>query len=195
MRVSRLKKWLKTKVRYLVGVIRVMLNHISIEPGTNVYIGKGVNIIGGRNISLGDDVCVRPYVDLWCSSGKIELGAGVEIGERSRISIARALSIGEKVLISPNVYITDCDHAYKDINVPVMEQGIVPKDNCVIIKENSYIGINSVIVGNVTIGKNCVVGANSVVTKSIPDYCVAVGTPAKVIKEYNFETERWDTRR
>ena len=44
------------------------------------------------------------------------------------------------------------------------------------------IGINAVIVGNVKIGKHCVIGANSVVTKDVPDYCVAVGSPAKVIK-------------
>lgn len=44
------------------------------------------------------------------------------------------------------------------------------------------LGINAVIVGNVKIGKHCVIGANSVVTKDVPDYCVAVGSPAKVIK-------------
>lgn len=50
------------------------------------------------------------------------------------------------------------------------------------IGEGSYIGINLVIVGNVKIGKHCVIGANSVVTKDVPDYCVAVGSPARVIK-------------
>ena len=50
------------------------------------------------------------------------------------------------------------------------------------IGEGSYIGINTVIVGNVKIGKHCVIGANSVVTKDVPDYCVAVGSPARVIK-------------
>lgn len=51
------------------------------------------------------------------------------------------------------------------------------------IGEGSYIGINAVIVGNVKIGKHCVIGANSVVTKDVPDYCVAVGSPARVIKK------------
>ena len=63
-----------------------------------------------------------------------------------------------------------------------MDQGLVQKGQKVFIGEGSYIGINAVIVGNIKIGKHCVIGANSVVTKNVPDYCVAVGSPAKVIK-------------
>lgn len=141
---------------------------------------------------IGNGVSIRPDVDLWCCGSSIEIGKGTEIGERGRISVAHALKIGEKVLFSPNVYITDCDHAYEDISIPVMDQGIVRKNNKVTICDNVYIGINSVIVGNVTIGKGSVIGANSVVTKSIPDYCVAVGAPARVIKKYNREIGKWE---
>ena len=81
------------------------------------------------------------------------------------------------------MYITDCDHEYRDINVPVIDQGIVQRGQMVSIGEGSYIGINAVIVGNVKIDKHCVIGANSVVTKDVPDYCVAVGSPARVIKK------------
>ena len=81
-----------------------------------------------------------------------------------------------------NVYITDCDHEYRNIKIPVIDQGIVQRGQRVSIGEGSYIGINAVIVGNVKIGKHCVIGANSVVTKDVPDYCVAVGSPARVIK-------------
>lgn len=64
----------------------------------------------------------------------------------------------------------------------MIDQGIVQRGQKVSIGEGSYIGINAVIVGNVRIGRHCVVGANSVVTKDVPDYCVAFGSPAKVIK-------------
>ena len=112
----------------------------------------------------------------------MKIGKGSEIGERCRISIANSLVIGEKVLLSPNVYITDCDHEYRNIDIPLIDQGIVQKGQKVSIGEGSYIGINAVIVGNVKIGKHCVIGANSVVTKDVPDFCVTVGCPAKVIK-------------
>lgn len=114
---------------------------------------------------------------------------GSEIGERCRISVANSLEIGEKVLLSPNVYITDCDHEYRNVEVPVIDQGIVQRGQKVFIGEGSYIGINVVIVGNVRIGRHCVVGANSVVTKDVPDYCVAVGSPAKVIKNIEKQSE------
>lgn len=133
--------------------------------------------------------CLRRWCD--CTTlcpnlvggGTVRIGRGSEIGERCRISIANSLEIGEKVLLSPNVYITDCDHEYRNIKIPVIDQGIVQRGQRVSIGEGSYIGINAVIVGNVKIGKHCVIGANSVVTKDVPDYCVAVGSPARVIKK------------
>ena len=57
--------------------------------------------------------------------GTVRIGKGSEIGERCRISIANSLDIGEQVLLSPNVYITDCDHEYRNIDVSVINQGIV----------------------------------------------------------------------
>ena len=74
----------------------------------------------------------------------------------------------------------------------MINQGIVQKGQEVSIGGGSYIGINAVIVGNVKIGNHCVIGANSVVTKDVPDYCVAVGSPAKILKRYNFETQLWE---
>ena len=124
--------------------------------------------------------------------GTVRIGKGSEIGERCRISIANSLDIGEQVLLSPNVYITDCDHEYRNIDVSVINQGIVQKGQEVSIGGGSYIGINAVIVGNVKIGNHCVIGANSVVTKDVPDYCVAVGSPAKILKRYNLETQLWE---
>lgn len=124
--------------------------------------------------------------------GTVRIGKGSEIGERCRISIANSLDIGENVLLSPNVYITDCDHEYRNVDIPVIDQGIVQRGQKVSIGEGSYIGINAVIVGNVKIGKHCVIGANSVVNKDVLDYCVAVGSPAKILKRYNLETQLWE---
>jgi serine acetyltransferase len=52
-------------------------------------------------------------------------------------------------------------------------------------------GINTVIMGNVTIGKHCVIGTNSLVNKDIPDYCVAAGNPAKIVKMHDVKTGQW----
>lgn len=171
---------LKAVVKSFIG--KVHAKRFQVQAGKNVYIGKHCALKGKSNIVLDDGVTVRPYAQIWPGGGTVRIGRGSEIGERCRISIANSLEIGEKVLLSPNVYITDCDHEYRNIDVPVIEQGIVQKGQAVSIGDGSYIGINTVIVGNVKIGKHCVIGANSVVTKDVPDYSVAVGIPARVIK-------------
>mgnify|MGYP000628665637 CR=1 FL=1 len=170
---------IKTAVKSLLG--KIQAKRFQVQAGKNVYIGKHCSLKGKHHITLEDCVTVRPYAQIW-SGGTVKIGWGSEIGERCRISISNSLEIGKKVLLSPNVYITDCDHEYRNIDIPVIDQGIVQRGQSVSIGEGSYIGINAVIVGNVKIGKHCVIGANSVVTKDVPDYCVAVGSPARVIK-------------
>ena len=80
-------------------------------------------------------------------------------------------------------------HGYEDVNTPINLQPIVQK-NTVVIGRGSWIGENVCIIG-CSIGKQCVIGANAVVTKNIPDYCVAAGNPAKIIKRYCFDTNSW----
>ena len=172
---------IKTAVKSLLG--KIQAKRFQVQAGKNVYIGKHCSLKGKHHITLEDCVTVRPYAQIWSGGGgTVKIGRGSEIGERCRISIANSLEIGKKVLLSPNVYITDCDHEYRNIKIPVIDQGIVQRGQRVSIGEGSYIGINAVIVGNVKIGKHCVIGANSVVTKDVPDYCVAVGSPTRVIK-------------
>lgn len=173
---------IKSFVKILVGAIRVKCFHV--KAGKHVYIGKHCSLKGNQHITLENSVTIRPYTQIWSGGGgTVKIGEGSEIGERDRISIANTLEIGNKVLLSPNIYITDCDHEYRDIDIPVIDQGIVQRGQRVSIGDGSFIGINTVIIGNVKIGKHCIVGANSVVTRDIPDYCVAVGSPAKVIKK------------
>ena len=167
-------------IKSLIGKIQAI--RFQIQVGKNVYIGKYCDLNGKRHIVLEDGVAVRPYAQIWSVGGTVRIGKGSEIGERCRISIANSLDIGEKVLLSPNVYITDCDHEYRNASIPVIDQGIVQRGQSVSIGDGSYIGINAVIVGDVKIGKHCVIGANSVVTRDVPDFCVAVGSPAKTIK-------------
>lgn len=182
---------MKEKIKHLIGYIRLCLFHIRAPQKKGIYLGKNLNVVGGKNIKVEPYVCIRPGCDLW-ASGKIKIGLGTEIGKNCRISIKNELIIGRDVLFSPNVYITDCDHEYRDINRPVMKQGVVAQNNTIEIGDGSFIGINSVLVGNIRIGKHCIIGANAVVTTDIEDYCVATGVPARVIKTYNRENCKWE---
>jgi len=95
----------------------------------------------------------------------------------------------ENVLTADRVYISDCSHGYSDVAVPVCKQAVVQKKS-VRIGEGSWLGINVCVLG-ANVGKHCVIGANSVVTKDIPDYCVAAGSPARVIKRFDMVSGLW----
>ncbi len=108
----------------------------------------------------------------------------LHIGEGSRIGIGNVLigpiKIGKNCLTAQYIVISGLNHNYQDTTRPILEQGVSTKQ--VTLKDGCWIGANCTIVAGVTIGKNAVVGAGSVVTKDVPDYAVAVGNPAKVVK-------------
>ena len=145
-------------------------------------------------MSFGKNVIIKKYT--WLIALKVEDSPELVIGDRSsvgdfnHISAAKSVVLGKNVLTANRVYISDHDHGFEDINKPIMDQPVKIKSS-VYIGDGSWIGENVSIMG-AKIGKNCVVGANSVVTKDIPDFSVAVGVPAKVIKRYNEHLKKWE---
>jgi lipopolysaccharide O-acetyltransferase len=111
------------------------------------------------------------------------------------IAAGQCISIGNNVLIASKVFISDINHgSYKGINQdsPLSHPSSRKLSTSpIIIKDNVWIGEGVCIMAGVTIGFGSIIGALSVVTKSIPDYSIAVGSPAEVIKEYDFEKEEW----
>jgi acyl-[acyl carrier protein]--UDP-N-acetylglucosamine O-acyltransferase len=89
------------------------------------------------------------------------------------------------------VYISDTNHIVENIEQPIAQQGLI-LDNSVVVEENCWLGINSVISGNLTIGRGSVVGANTIVTKDIPPFSVFVGNPGRIVKMYNPQTKLWE---
>lgn len=158
-----------------------------------IYIGKSTKIVNPKNLILGNGIQIAPY-SLICPHGdsNIILGDNVYIGMFSRIACINKIVIGKNTLTGPNVFISDYNHCYSNVNIPISQQGNTSKNSKVIIGEDCWIGTNVVICGNLTIGKHVVIGACSFVNKDVPDYSVVVGNPAKVIKRYNFESNKWE---
>ena len=107
------------------------------------------------------------------------------------------VEIGNNVLMASHVYISDNSHGvYKGTiedsspNTPPQKRNYLIE--CVKIGDNVWLGEGVIVMPGVTIGNGCVIGAHSVVNKSIPDNCIAVGTPAKIIKRYSFDTKKWE---
>jgi len=123
---------------------------------------------------------------------KTFIGEGTNIGRRCTISAANRIVIGKNVLLARNVLNTDHNHPYGHVDIPIMHQRITTHSDQVCIGDDTRIGINSVIVGNGRIGRHCVIGANAFVTKDLPDYCVAVGNPCRLVKVFDVETQSWE---
>ena len=117
---------------------------------------------------------------------------GMKIGKGSKIAATVDIdqSAPELITIGKNVWVTrgvmilchQRDLNEYEVGKPVMDCPLLYKP--VQIKDGAHIGIGAIIMPGVTIGKGAVIGAGSVVTRDIPDYCVAVGSPAKVIKSF-----------
>lgn len=149
-------------------------------------------------IEMGENVFIRGYsrIEAIKSDGysiftpAIKIGNGAHIEQYFHVGACELVEIGENVLIASGVFISDHNHCFSDVNVAIKLQG-VEKGGKVIIEKNAWLGEGCAVLPGVTIGRNSIIGTNSVVTKDIPPYSIAVGIPAKVIKQFDFTTQQW----
>lgn len=127
----------------------------------------------------------------------LHFGNNIQINDFVHIAALKEVRIGNNVLIASKVFITDLEHGSYIGNEDDADPCSIVKDRqlsskSVVIEDNVWLGEHVSVLPGVTIGENSIIGANSVVTKSIPPNSIAVGSPAKVIKQFNFETKRWE---
>lgn len=160
--------------------------------GKNVLFECPFVLSGEKFISLGNNIRTKPRLQLEAidSVGKVRfspelfIGDDVSINFDVHIACVNRVIIGKGVLIASKVFITDHNHgdtSIESMSLPPSKRRIVSK-GAVVVCENVWIGEGVSIMPGVKIGRNSVIGANSVVTSDIPEYCVAVGAPARVIK-------------
>jgi acetyltransferase-like isoleucine patch superfamily enzyme len=155
--------------------------------GRKTVLMYPVRLNGEDRIAIDEHVFIGPgsWLQTLPDGGNlsiaISIGKGCSFAGATVISAARSVILEENVLLARNVYISDHIHKYSDIDIPIMAQGL-DKIGPVLIKRGAWLGQNVVVCPGVTIGAGAVIGANSVVTKSMPDYCVAAGAPARVVK-------------
>lgn len=162
--------------------------------GGHAFLYRPFRIDGHSGIEIGDGSVMQRGGWLYCGDldgrrARLHIGKGCVFGYNNHITAVSDVQIGDHVLTANNVYISDNLHAYEDVERPVMHQPVRLKQ-AVSIGDGSWIGENACIIG-ARIGRNCVIGANAVVTRDIPDYSVAVGAPAVVIKQYDPLSQKW----
>jgi carbonic anhydrase/acetyltransferase-like protein (isoleucine patch superfamily) len=162
--------------------------------GHGAFFVRPFRLDGAESIEIGDRTLLQRGAWLYCGGvdgqpASLKIGADCVFGYNNHIAAVRDVVIGSHVLTANNVYISDNVHGYEDITVPIMHQPVQFK-RAVAIGDGTWIGENACIIG-ARIGRNCAIGANAVVTRDVPDYSVAVGIPAVVIKQYDPARKVW----
>ena len=145
---------------------------------------KSIYHADSNAFGLEKKVMLDRGVTLLCSDGTsknilIEIGDSVYINRNSILDASEKITIGAQSMIGPNCYITDHDHQ--------IEKGTAPGDGDlvgqpVVIGERVWLGAGTIVLKGVEIGDGAVIGAGSIVTKDLPADCVAVGNPAKIVR-------------
>lgn len=152
-----------------------------IAPGVKLHAPKYITV--GKGSSILSHCIIEAYPTN-THKPQLKIGNNVSLGEYSHITCANKITIGDGVLTGRFVLITDNSHGNntKEVADIAPLARVVHSNGPVYIGENVWIGDKVTILPNVTIGKGCIIAANAVVTKDIPEYSVAAGIPAKVIK-------------
>jgi acetyltransferase-like isoleucine patch superfamily enzyme len=152
--------------------------------GAESIIELPVTLHGASRVAIGSKVFVGPGSWLFTQGQEalLEIGDGTRMSGMCVLSAVQSVRVGRSVLLGRNVYIADNSHGTSDAAVPIVDQEL-EKVAPVIIEDHAWLGQNSVILSGVTIGRGAVVGANSVVLNDIPPRTVAVGSPAKVVRQ------------
>lgn len=146
-----------------------------------------MDVVPFKLFSLGDYSTIEDFCTINNGVGDVIIGKETRVG-MSNVVIG-PVNIGNYVILAQNIVMSGLNHGYEDINLPISKQDVTTA--LITIEDECWIGANAVITAGVTLGKHSVVAAGSVVTKSIPPYSVAVGNPARVIKQYDFEKKQW----
>ncbi|MCW2597836.1 MAG: hypothetical protein QOF92_4491 [Pseudonocardiales bacterium] len=149
---------------------------VFLDRGVELYARPGyARLVLGRWVHLGVNTALR------CHEGTLTLGDKGVLGRDVSINCYLDVDIGAAALIADSVYISDFDHKFGDLTTPIKDQGISKAR--VRIEPDVWIGTKVTVSSGVIIGEGSVVGANAVVTRDLPAYCVAVGVPARVVKD------------
>jgi acetyltransferase-like isoleucine patch superfamily enzyme len=143
---------------------------------------------GGRGgLVIGDDSMVMRGCTLQVYNHRALPHAGITLGRRTFVgehTLMRGqggIIIGDNVLIGPGVQVLAVNHVTSDPSVPIRDQGITAEG--IRIEDDCWIGAGAIVLDGVTIGRGACIGAGAVVTRSIPARTLAVGVPARVVRE------------
>ena len=209
-------RWMAVSGRAVRAVWTWSTGRAAIWPGTNEAdrfgtFGAGSlicfpwdSLVNASAIHIGEGTLIATHVALsagWMPDQPglaeriVTIGDRCLIGRGSSVIGHERITIGNDVWTGHHCHLTDMNHGYDDLELPISQQHQDPAP--IVIGDGSWLGHGVVVLPGVTIGRGVTVGAGSVVTTDLPDHCVAVGIPARVVREYTDgswqkrEPQRW----
>jgi acetyltransferase-like isoleucine patch superfamily enzyme len=168
----------------------------SFGRGSRLY--KPMLVTNPRFVRIGHDVSIRQgaRIEVILTNRRrtplLLIGNNVNVEQNVHLVCHSKLIIGSDVSITGNCAIVDVTHPYLNVHDSVkIGARILDEDSFVEIGDGSFLGFGTLVMPNVRVGKYCVIGAHSVVTKDVPDYCVAAGNPAKILRRYDEAVGGW----
>lgn len=178
--------WIEYLISLLPGLLGKILRVIWYSFKTcklfRLRVSTGCHFFKIHNMQFGKNIGISRNCSFYSENGRIEIDDNTAFNENCHINSSGGglIKIGKKCMIGPNVVIRTASHNFSNKNIFIQDQSHSFKN--IIISEDCWIAANVTILGGVIIGKGSVIGAGAVVTKSIPEFSVAVGVPARVIK-------------
>ena len=187
------------KIMWILNIPRNILLSLryGISPSKHVIFGKRVRIVNPQYIDMGGQIFLDDDVELCVNktmeavTPRLVIGNRVHFGKMNRIGCDNKIVIEDDVLFAPHVHISDRNHGFEDIHVAISKQKVTSKGP-VVIGAETWLGFGCQVMSGVKIGRHCVIAAGAVVVKNVPDYCVVGGNPARILKQYNQETHKWE---
>jgi acetyltransferase-like isoleucine patch superfamily enzyme len=159
-------------------ILTIRWRLLGLKAAPTAHVHRRVAIERPRRLSMASHASIAAGSCIKCVPGRIELGESVYIGEGCWISSTERICIKRDVLIGPSCHITDANHGTEGHDTIWRQPRIAAP---VVIDEGAWLGAGAKILAGVHIGRGAVVGAGAVVTRSVPDYAIVGGVPAKII--------------
>jgi len=161
------------------------------------YVRGGRWIRLGQQFTSGRGLRMEAFGHLDQKTPLIRIGNNVQVNDYVHIAAVESVSIGDRVLIASRVFITDHNHGIYSGGELHTDPRISPAQRAlssapVVIEEDVWIGESVSILPGVRIGKGAVIGTMSTVTRDVPEFSIAAGTPAKVVKQFSFDSCCWE---
>jgi len=187
-----LRRWFYGRLFKRAGRGLTIGRNVVIRHADNIQLGDRVVIddntvidargAGDEGLAIGDDVIIGRGAILQCKAGAMRIGEKTSIGAGSVLCSMGGLKVGRSVMVAGGCEISGGQYHTERLDVPIAEQGIYTYGP-VTIGDGTWLAMGVIVLDAVSVGRDCAVGAGAVVTKDLPDRSIAVGVPARVIRE------------